>query len=359
MNGIKNILLKLSIFFLFAIFYNLYDIAGAAAFTDVVITGIPSGVSGNVAIPFSINNASTNLTIDANVQKIEILSASGDNGLSFTLNGFIGDIYYGMTDCLALDPNNIYPDIYPVNWTNAAGQNVKSKLVNGANTIDGIIYNCSGGPYSAAITLRIYYYTPVCTLSADPSGVLTGETSTLSWTVSGATTATIDNGIGALTPAEIAAGSGSKTTPPIVGSVNYTMSITGPDGNATCGPALVGILVPPTGGLVPCARMIDDPTTGGIDESKPCNACAMFYMIKNIINFVLSLTVTFGVFVLVLCGLLYAFSAGNPRRIDTAKSVAGKTIAGICLIFIAWFGVAIILQAFGYANVGVWHQVNC
>lgn len=85
----------------------------------------------------------------------------------------------------------------------------------------------------------------------------------------------------------------------------------------------------------------------------------MFYMLKKIINFVLELTVGIGVFILIVAGLLYAFSAGNTRKIELAKTALNKTIAGIIIVFIAWLLIAVILQAMGYANVGVWNQVNC
>ncbi|MBU4056982.1 hypothetical protein KJ695_03690, partial [Patescibacteria group bacterium] len=66
------------------------------------------------------------------------------------------------------------------------------------------------------------------------------------------------------------------------------------------------------GGLVPCGRNCDDPSTNDIDESKPCDLCAAFYMLKKIINFATELAVGIAVFILVIAGLLYAFSAGNP-----------------------------------------------
>jgi len=113
------------------------------------------------------------------------------------------------------------------------------------------------------------------------------------------------------------------------------------------------------GGLVPCARSVDDPSTPGIDESKPCNVCAMFYMLKSIINYLMTLGLSIGLFIMILAGLLYALSAGNARRINMAKSAMSTVIASIIIIFIAWLAIAALLQLIGYANVGVWNQVNC
>lgn len=114
-----------------------------------------------------------------------------------------------------------------------------------------------------------------------------------------------------------------------------------------------------TTGLVPCGRLSDNPATGDIDESKACSLCALFYMLKNIINFVLDLAVGIGVFILIVAGLLYALSTGNPRNIELAKSAISSVIAGLAIVFIAWLAIAVILQAMGYANVGTWNQVSC
>ncbi|MDP3057666.1 MAG: hypothetical protein Q8N37_04090 [bacterium] len=114
-----------------------------------------------------------------------------------------------------------------------------------------------------------------------------------------------------------------------------------------------------TTGLVPCGRLDDNLATGDIDESQACTLCAMFYMLKNIINFVLDLAVGIGVFILIIAGLLYALSTGNPRNIELAKSAMSSVIAGLAIVFIAWLAIAVILQGMGYANMTTWNQVNC
>ncbi|MBU4338816.1 hypothetical protein KKB43_01440 [Patescibacteria group bacterium] len=121
----------------------------------------------------------------------------------------------------------------------------------------------------------------------------------------------------------------------------------------------MGACVYPTGGLVPCGRLADNTTTTDINESAPCSLCALFYMLKNIINLVMTLAIGVGVFILVIAGLLYAFSAGDSRNIDLAKSAVTSAIIGIAIIFIAWMAIAIILQGMGYANMATWNQVNC
>ncbi|MBU3964762.1 pilin [Patescibacteria group bacterium] len=115
----------------------------------------------------------------------------------------------------------------------------------------------------------------------------------------------------------------------------------------------------PTGGLVPCGRIIDDQSTPLINENEPCTLCALFYMLKNVINFVMTLAIGIGVFILVIAGLLYAFSAGNPGKIELAKSAVTSALIGMAIVFIAWMAVAVILQGMGYANISTWNQVAC
>jgi phospholipase C len=69
---------------------------------------------------------------------------------------------------------------------------------------------------------------PTATLTASPTGITSGQTATLTWTTTNATSASIDNGIGAVQP--VSGGSvavePSKTT-------TYTLTATGPGGSVT------------------------------------------------------------------------------------------------------------------------------
>jgi len=94
-------------------------------------------------------------------------------------------------------------------------------------------------------------------------------------------------------------------------------------------------LPPSTGGLVPCGRNQDDINTGGIDESAPCNLCTGFYMLKLILNFIMALSGGILLLILVVTGLVYAFSVGNPGRIQKAKDALKYALMGFTIIFIS------------------------
>ncbi len=70
---------------------------------------------------------------------------------------------------------------------------------------------------------------PSCTLSANPTVIDKGSSSTLTWTSTNATSAVIDHGVGSVTPV----GGGSTSVSPTA-TTYYTMTVYGPDGTATC-----------------------------------------------------------------------------------------------------------------------------
>ncbi len=252
----------------------------------------------------------------------------------------------------AIISNNI--DATIITATATPGDATVSPIIDTVYTMT--VNNSETATYSATITIL----SASCTITADPSGVFAlGETSRISWTIENATGGAI-NGV-ALTPAEVAAKSGSFITPPITGSTVYNMTVAGTI-NGSCA-VTIDLLSPPTGGLIPCGRLVNSPPAAGepdlIDESKPCNLCALFFLLKNIINFVTTLAIGIGVFILVIAGLLYATSVGNPKNIELAKSAVSSTLIGLAIIFIAWLVIAVILQGMGYSGMGTWSQVNC
>ncbi|XKT74432.1 MAG: collagen binding domain-containing protein [Patescibacteria group bacterium UBA2163] len=74
------------------------------------------------------------------------------------------------------------------------------------------------------------HITPVCTLTANPSSLSFGDSTNLSWTTTRASTATINQNIGAVNISN-----GTRSVTPPVGSTTYTMTVTSATGRtATC-----------------------------------------------------------------------------------------------------------------------------
>ncbi|MCC6786954.1 MAG: RHS repeat protein [Hyphomonadaceae bacterium] len=95
---------------------------------------------------------------------------------------------------------------------------------------------------------------PGGTFSASPSGIPPGNSATLSWTSAGATAASIDNGVGAVTPVA----GGSVAVSPTV-TTTYTLTLDGTGGQTVLQTTLI-VAPLPTGTFVAAAPTIG---TGG------------------------------------------------------------------------------------------------
>jgi hypothetical protein len=72
---------------------------------------------------------------------------------------------------------------------------------------------------------------PSCTLTASPSAFVSGNSTILSWTASNSDSFYIDQGLGYVSPV---AGGSVQHWPPVLGSLTYTGTATGPAGSANC-----------------------------------------------------------------------------------------------------------------------------
>ena len=93
---------------------------------------------------------------------------------------------------------------------------------------------------------------PTATLTATPASIMPGQSANLTWITTNATSATIDNGVGAVTPVL----AGSVTVKPTA-TTTYTITANGPGGTATA-QATVTVTGPPP---VPTATLTASPTS--------------------------------------------------------------------------------------------------
>jgi hypothetical protein len=114
-----------------------------------------------------------------------------------------------------------------------------------------------------------------------------------------------------------------------------------------------------TGGMVPCGRDWDDPSTPLLDETKPCDFCHLIMLISEIINFLLTLAAAVAVLALVITGFLFITSAGNEERRTSAKQTLKLTIIGFLIIFLSWLMIDFLLTAWGYLDPlgGKWNVI--
>ncbi len=112
-------------------------------------------------------------------------------------------------------------------------QGIGSVVLNGSKTVTPTVTTTysmtatgSGGTVTASTTITVNAAPPTVAFSATPTTIETGQSSTLSWTISNATSASIDNDIGSV------ALNGSKTVSPVVTTI-YTLTAIGNGGTVT------------------------------------------------------------------------------------------------------------------------------
>ncbi len=115
-----------------------------------------------------------------------------------------------------------------------------------------------------------------------------------------------------------------------------------------------------SGGLIPCGRSCDDPTTDW-KENNPCTPCSLILMGQLIIEFLVKISAVLALIAITFSGLLYMFAAGSSGAIEKAKSMMKYTLLGFALVFIAWAVVDSILVTMGYIDPigGEWYVVDC
>ena len=96
---------------------------------------------------------------------------------------------------------------------------------------------------AAIFTTGVGSSAPTCGLSANPSTINLGQSTTLAWTSQNATSGTLDNGIGPVSPVA----SGSLNVTPAQ-TTTYTGTFAGPGGSASCSP--ITVAVTSSGGVV-------------------------------------------------------------------------------------------------------------
>lgn len=109
------------------------------------------------------------------------------------------------------------------------------------------------------------------------------------------------------------------------------------------------------GGLVPCGRLVDDPSTPW-KENVPCQFCHIFVLMDNVIDFIL-LRVLFSlaVLMLVIIGLLYVGAVfgvlpGGFETFSKAKGMLTSLVLGIVIIFAAFVSAGVFLKLIGLAD---------
>jgi len=114
-------------------------------------------------------------------------------------------------------------------------------------------------------------------------------------------------------------------------------------------------------GLVPCGRTVK---INGSEEVIHCQLCHFFVMLDAILDFVLvNIVIPVAILMIVIAGIMFYLSSGNPANLRTANAIITATITGLFLIFGAWVLVNTFFTVIGVANwegFGEgWFEIEC
>jgi len=108
------------------------------------------------------------------------------------------------------------------------------------------------------------------------------------------------------------------------------------------------ISCPKEGGIVPCGRYADDPSTEDIDESQPCGFCHFFFLFTRILGKAVAIAAVIGVLFVVFGGAAIATSRGSANQLMLGKNIIIWTFIGLAVMLIGF----IVLNSF-FARIGV------
>jgi hypothetical protein len=112
------------------------------------------------------------------------------------------------------------------------------------------------------------------------------------------------------------------------------------------------------GGLIPCGRNTDDPSTSW-NECRKCDLCSIVLMLQLTIEFLLKMAGIVATLAIVAAGSLYMLAAGKAEHINRAKDMVKYTLIGFAVVFTAWIVVNSVLAILGYIDPlgGDWYTV--
>jgi len=119
------------------------------------------------------------------------------------------------------------------------------------------------------------------------------------------------------------------------------------------------------GGLVPCGRKCDDPTTLK-NECEPCTICDFFVVADRLADVLMTKIVpAIAVLIIFFAGFLMIFSylgKVGPEAINKSKKVLMGVVIGLAVVYGAWILINTTLMVLGFVdweNMEDWWKVDC
>lgn len=131
----------------------------------------------------------------------------------------------------------------------------------------------------------------------------------------------------------------------LVGVHDITLTITdrGPPITTATDTVRITVSAIQEGGLVPCGRAQDVGT-----PNENCNFCHFFYLLRNIMNWiVLGIAPVIAVLLVAFGGFVLATSRGNPGQSQKGRDILIWTFAGLAVMFVGWLVVNTLFTEIG------------
>jgi len=94
-------------------------------------------------------------------------------------------------------------------------------------------------------------------------------------------------------------------------------------------------------------------------DSCPCTLCHFFLLLDRVVDFlILEIVPIAATLMLVVGGVMFLTSAGNPNTVEKAKKIMTSVIFGLMIIFTAWLIINTLLFYLGYTG-PIWWQIDC
>jgi hypothetical protein len=225
-----------------------------------------------------------------------------------------------------------YPDscLYPIG--NAVTKDAECEYEGYEGTAALMVFECLKS--ESTVPYLFCCPPPSCEISTSSTSINSGDSVILIWSSKAANS---------ITPFGFTAStlSGSASVSPSV-TTTYKLTVQNSKGQtATCEttvtvrepPKPLPVLSGPCQKLVPCT---DD-----------CTLSDIFIMIQNIVNCLVFISTIICLLFIVIGGLLYIFSLGNPENLTKAKNTILWALGGLALVFLAWLIVNTIMQFMG------------
>jgi hypothetical protein len=104
-----------------------------------------------------------------------------------------------------------------------------------------------------------------------------------------------------------------------------------------------------SGGLIPCGKNINDPSTEW-DECAPCDFCSFALSLQLIADFAVKAVGVLALLAIVLGQLIALTAVGQTDMMVSIKSVLGSALLGFGYVLAAWVIVNSIFTFIGYID---------